>query len=125
MSHRCINAFLYDNQVYPGGQLVADDHPILETHADFFAKVEDHRVGSETASQGPGELRAPTPAVDPEAADVATWLAAESQYHEDVQAWLLAEEQYQTDVATWLAAEVQASTEAGAEKRARTSRTSK
>ncbi|WP_099024324.1 hypothetical protein [Mycolicibacterium palauense] len=112
MSHRCTNAFLYDGKVYAGGRQVADDDPILLTHSNHFAKVQDQRGGNETASQNPGEVRTPTSAAaDQDAADAAAWLAAEAQHEEDVQAWLLAEEQYHSDVAAWLTAEAEAKAE--------------
>lgn len=102
MSHRCINAFLYDNRIYPGGLQVEDDNPILETHAAHFAKVEDSRHGGETTSQAPGETR--TPALSDQ--DVAAWLEAEEKHNVGV--WLEAEEKWQGDVVAWLIAEGEA-----------------
>jgi hypothetical protein len=62
VTYRCVNAFDYDNKVYPGGVLVADDHSILDTHAQHFAKVDELTRGVETASAAPGEQRAVPPA---------------------------------------------------------------
>ena len=123
MSYRCTNPFLYGERIFAGGALVPDDHPILQTHAEHFAKVEESHVGTETASSGPSEVRTPTSAAGDQEA-LAAWLAAESQYEENVQAWLLAEEQYHTDVAAWLSAEAATGAPAEPEKktRARTAR---
>lgn len=112
MSYRCINPFLYGEDIFAGGVQVPDDHPILQTHAAFFARVDDLRVGTETATLAPTEVRTPTPAAsDQEAAEAAARQAAEAQHEEDVQAWLLAEERYQSDVAAWLIAEAEAKAE--------------
>lgn len=95
MSHRCINAFEFAGKIYPGGAQIADDHPILQTHAAFFAKVQDNTVGAETSTLAPNEVHTPPVPTEPTAADVEAWLAAETQWEEDVQAWLLAEEDHQ------------------------------
>lgn len=125
MSYRCTDPFLYGEKIFAGGALVPDDHPILQTHAEHFTKVEESHVGTETASSGPNEVRTPTSAAA-EQEDLAAWLAAESKYEDEVQDWLAAEEQYQTDVAAWLAAEAAASTtpapDAERKSRARTAR---
>lgn len=39
MSFRCTNAFWFAGRVYPGGSLVEDHDPILETHRAYFAEV--------------------------------------------------------------------------------------
>lgn len=95
MSHRCINAFEFAGKIYPGGAQIDDDHPILQTHAAFFAKVQDNTAGAETSTLAPSEVHTPPVPTEPTAADVEAWLAAESQWEEDVQAWLLAEEEHQ------------------------------
>lgn len=57
-------------RVYPGGELVADDDPILKTHGQLFADVSGATRtarGVEAATAGPGELRtltAPRQAAD-------------------------------------------------------------
>lgn len=40
MSFRCINAFAYNDVVYPNGYQVEDADAILKTHAEHFAEVE-------------------------------------------------------------------------------------
>ncbi|MGU3650678.1 hypothetical protein [Mycolicibacterium sp. A43C] len=95
MSHRCIDAFEFAGKLYPGGGLIADNDPILQTHAAFFAKVQDNTVGTETATLAPHEVRTPADTAEPTPADLEAWLAAETQWEEDVQAWLLAEEDHQ------------------------------
>lgn len=62
MSHRCINAFVFADQMYSGGCEVADDASILETHRDYFAKVDAPSVPTERATATPGEVRTVTPA---------------------------------------------------------------
>ena len=94
MSHRCINAFEFAGKIYPGGGLIADNDPILQTHAAFFAEVQGNTVGAETATLAPNEVHTPPVPAEPTAADVEAWLAAETQWEEDVQAWLLAEEEH-------------------------------
>ncbi|HQE16656.1 MAG TPA: hypothetical protein PLD01_16515 [Mycobacterium sp.] len=60
MSYRCIDAFIYADQVFSGGQQVDDDHPILRTHRANFAKVNEAGPSvTETASAAPGEVRIP------------------------------------------------------------------
>lgn len=121
MSHRCINAFEFAGQIYPGGTQIADDHPILQTHSTFFAKVQDNTiVGAEAATLAPNEVRTPqlpddTAAEKQRADDTAAWLAAERQYEEDVQAWLLAEEEHQTAAALAAVTETAAQNDAAAE----------
>lgn len=59
MSHRCINAFDYNNRVFPGGYQIEDNDPILDTHAAHFVRVgEVPSVGTETASAAPTRPRA-------------------------------------------------------------------
>lgn len=50
MSHRCTNAFTFNDHVYAGGCEVQDDDPILETHAAHFVKVGDSTFPVETAT---------------------------------------------------------------------------
>lgn len=58
MSYRCTNAFIFANQVFPGGLQVDDNHPILKTHSANFAKVDEPpSAKTETASAAPGEVR--------------------------------------------------------------------
>ena len=57
MTYRCINAFIFADQVFPGGMKVDDDHPILKTHAANFARVDEPPVAVETASASPGVPR--------------------------------------------------------------------
>ncbi|MBK8772557.1 MAG: hypothetical protein IPM06_19325 [Rhizobiales bacterium] len=58
MSHRCTNGFIFADQVYPGGLMVADDNPILKTHSANFARVaEPPAPRTETASAAPGVFR--------------------------------------------------------------------
>lgn len=60
MSYRCVDPFATaTGDVYPGGCLVADSDPILQTHLAHFARV-DEPVASrtETATAAPGEHRA-------------------------------------------------------------------
>lgn len=59
MSHRCIDAFVFNERVYPNGIQIGDDDPILKTHADHFAEV-DESTGFRAVEQavaGPGGLR--------------------------------------------------------------------
>lgn len=59
MSHRCIDPFMTpDGSVYSGGEQVADDSPILQTHGRHFVKVNQPAAAPETATANPGELRA-------------------------------------------------------------------
>lgn len=62
MSYRCIDAFLFGDDVYPNGLEVADDAAILETHRGHFAKVDEpHQARAvEQASATPGGLRSKT-----------------------------------------------------------------
>lgn len=57
MSFRCSNAFAYGPHVYAGGCEVQDDDPILTTHGDYFVRVGEPPVHTETASAAPGEVR--------------------------------------------------------------------
>lgn len=62
---RCINAFEFDDRIYPGGLEVDGDAAILQTHRAHFAAVESTSVTTvrtEVATAAPGELRdvAPT-----------------------------------------------------------------
>lgn len=50
MSHRCTNAFTFNDHVYAGGCEVQDDDPILETHAVHFVKVGESTLPAETAT---------------------------------------------------------------------------
>ncbi|CPX29511.1 Uncharacterised protein [Mycobacteroides abscessus] len=50
MSHRCTNAFTFNDHVYAGGCEVQDDDPILETHAAHFVKVGESTLPVETAT---------------------------------------------------------------------------
>jgi len=65
VSYRCVSAFEFDNRMYPYGARVDDGDPILATHLDYFAQV-GQSVGAvdvvETATAGPGEMRAAVPA---------------------------------------------------------------
>lgn len=64
MSFRCINAFVFGDVVYPNGFQAEDNDPILKTHGDHFAEV-DQSVANrmvEQAEATPGGLRAKTPA---------------------------------------------------------------
>lgn len=62
MSYRCTNAFIFADQVFPGGMEVDDNHPILKTHAASFVRVGEPARATETASAPPGVPRAvPTP----------------------------------------------------------------
>ena len=69
MSFRCTNAFIFADQVFPGGVEVDDDHPILKTHAANFARVGEPPRATETASAAPGVPRfvppPPSPAPEP------------------------------------------------------------
>lgn len=60
MSHRCINAFAFEDKVFGNGIVVADDDPILTSHGDHFAEVDE--IGAaravEQAVAEPGGLRA-------------------------------------------------------------------
>lgn len=74
MSHRCTNAFEYASRIYPGGCQVADDDPILKTHAANFVRVETVPAFTETATVVPGEQRAVSPSLpasEPETASEA------------------------------------------------------
>jgi hypothetical protein len=60
VSFRCINAFMFGDNVYPNGYEAADDDPILRTHGDHFAEV-DHSTLSRAVEQAvaePGGMRA-------------------------------------------------------------------
>lgn len=59
MSHRCIDAFAFDDRVYPNGIQVDDNDPILKTHAAHFAEVDESGVSRavEQAVAEPGGLR--------------------------------------------------------------------
>lgn len=58
MSYRCVNAFEYAGVIYPGGIVVADDHPVIATHRGNFAHVgEPTGAATETATAAPGERR--------------------------------------------------------------------
>lgn len=87
MSFRCTNAFLFADKLYPGGVLIADDDPILQTHAGHFAEVTYPAAGVETATAAPGEKREAQP-------DLAAYLAAEDAHNTAVVEWLAAEEQH-------------------------------
>lgn len=67
MSYRCTNAFAYGDRVFPGGVEVADDDPILETHAANFSQVADLRPATETATAAPGSVRHHSSAKKPQA----------------------------------------------------------
>lgn len=54
MTYRCTGAFIYADQVFPGGMEVADDHPILRTHPSSFVRVSEPPRAAETASAAPG-----------------------------------------------------------------------
>lgn len=60
MSFRCINAFAYNDVVYPNGYQVEDADAILKTHASHFAEVEQGFTARavEQAEATPGGLRA-------------------------------------------------------------------
>lgn len=106
MAHRCVNAFVFGEKVYPGGLLVEDSDPILGSHGSHFAKVNDTGPGvrSETATAGPSEVRVAR-VVDPQLEAAAAAEAAAAQNEADTAAWLAAEDQYLEDVAVWLEAE--------------------
>lgn len=59
MSHRCIDAFVFDDRVYPNGIQVDDSDPILKTHAGHFAEVDESGPARavEQAVAEPGGLR--------------------------------------------------------------------
>lgn len=59
MSHRCIDAFVFDDRVYPNGIQVDDSDPILKTHAGHFAEVDESGPtrAVEQAVAEPGGLR--------------------------------------------------------------------
>jgi hypothetical protein len=59
MTYRCINAFAFGDGVYGNGYQAEDDDPILRTHADHFAKVEEPHLARavEQAVATPGGLR--------------------------------------------------------------------
>lgn len=59
MSHRCIDAFVFDDRVYPNGIQVDDSDPILKTHAGHFAEVDESGPARavEQAVAEPGDLR--------------------------------------------------------------------
>ena len=68
MTYRCTNAFIFADQVFPGGVEVDDDHPILKTHAANFARVGEPPRATETASAAPGAPRLvppPAPVTEP------------------------------------------------------------
>lgn len=60
MSFRCINAFMFADNVYPNGLEVADDAAILRTHAGHFAQVDQPTLtrSVEQAVAEPGGMRA-------------------------------------------------------------------
>lgn len=60
MSFRCIDAFVFDDRVYPNGVQVADNDPILKTHSGHFAEVDESAPfrAVEQAVAEPGGLRA-------------------------------------------------------------------
>lgn len=62
MKFRCINAFAFDDKVYPGGLEVDGDDPIMRSHRAHFAQVEQASspVVSEVATAAPGEPRSLT-----------------------------------------------------------------
>lgn len=64
MTFRCINAFVFDDVVYPNGFQAEDNDPILKTHGTHFAQVEQGMPNRavEQAEATPGGLRAKTPA---------------------------------------------------------------
>lgn len=71
MSFRCTNAFVFEDRVYPGGSQVGDDDPILKSHGDNFAKVDESAIrATETTTAVPAEQRIvePVGAVEPKKA---------------------------------------------------------
>jgi hypothetical protein len=61
MSFRCINAFSFGDTVYANGYEAADGDPILKTHADHFAEVDNSPFVGRAVEQAvaePGGLRA-------------------------------------------------------------------
>lgn len=60
MSFRCINAFVYQDAVYPNGLQVEDGADILKSHADHFAEVDESLPprAVEQAEAAPGGMRA-------------------------------------------------------------------
>lgn len=60
MSFRCINAFVFNDVVYPNGFQAEDNDPILKTHSEHFAEVEQGLANRavEQAEATPGGLRA-------------------------------------------------------------------
>ncbi|GAS95469.1 uncharacterized protein RMCC_2435 [Mycolicibacterium canariasense] len=60
MSFRCINAFAYKDVVYPNGFQAEDDDPILKTHGEHFAAVDQGSAtrAVEQAVARPDGLRA-------------------------------------------------------------------
>ncbi|WP_454199584.1 hypothetical protein [Nocardia sp. Marseille-Q1738] len=62
MKYRCINAFTFNDRMYPGGLEVDGDDEILASHGAHFAQVAEPPARSvETATAGPGEARNLTP----------------------------------------------------------------
>lgn len=58
--YRCVNAFQFGDQLYPGGTEVDDDDPILDSHGDHFVAVTVRpRLAPtvEAATAAPGEHR--------------------------------------------------------------------
>ena len=62
MSYRCINAFAFDGVVYPNGFQAEDGDPILKSHGEHFAEVDESGPltarAVEQAVAEPGGLRA-------------------------------------------------------------------
>ncbi|MFD0353510.1 hypothetical protein ACFVHW_07135 [Streptomyces sp. NPDC127110] len=61
-------------RVYPGGQLVDEQDPVLKTHGHLFEDVAVHVAAraarqAETATAGPGELRTLTGPPEPATPD--------------------------------------------------------
>lgn len=72
MTYRCTGAFIFADQVFPGGMEVDDDHPILKTHGSSFVRVGEPVRATETATAAPGVPRfvtapptPPSPAPEP------------------------------------------------------------
>ncbi|WP_280371156.1 hypothetical protein [Nocardia wallacei] len=72
MTFRCINAFAYGDRIVAGGVEVADDDPILASHAAHFVEVGQPapamRPSVEATTAAPGERRSLSTSGKPTAA---------------------------------------------------------
>lgn len=72
MAYRSLGGFSFNDRIIAGGQLVEDDDPILDTHAEIFVKVaEPAAPAGETAStdvprKTPAKKAGPKPSANPD-----------------------------------------------------------